>query len=1285
MKFLNISAERIPIIITLVIVIFLGSGYYFVYIPGNEKDIKEWKFRALTHTGHNIQEKIGTGHKQLKTYLHSKKVKDATTSHTRAFKKSSSIKDLNGFLKKLLTDNLPISNLLPGDSNKVFVSEFLDPSTNPKKITLADTLAVKSGFYELRLTYDFDKFIKPLLSKQVFDQYFVIGEDAVLYEDFASGLDPGQDSLFRTCGKLQGALITDREYAGKLYKLFVLPIDLNADTKILLVGLLTADHFSEAKTRLPPRLILLLITLFTCILVTFPIIKLYQLAEGDRLTISDVISVTIITSLLVSLIFFCFVKYSTVSSEDKRHAKQNLAETISGAFKKEIKENYLKLALLDRWSARYPQFKPNFYDVGKLAKDLSAQKENLNLVMGKTLFDRVFWMDSDGEEIKTWTSESDSSFIPGNFKERPYFKNTRDRRTYAIDGLSNSQLYIDQIVSWVSGKFLTVIAKPALSDKAVAAVFLFNEQSLKKTKIPPGYAFAMIDYNGRVLYHSDSTKPLNENLFDEFSEQRNLQSSIKSGISQHHPFNTMYYGREYEVQMQPVGGGIPFYIVIMEDLMFEEFRDVNVYTFTFSMQFILFGLIIIQVLAIFLSSTRLLKTKGRSFETGWLGPKSNIRKEYFIAMLFNLGMFVILQVFFMNETILTRIFMLLSALAILPAFLSMLYFKRYSRSAATRPLATVKFRSACVAAAFIIPIELSAYILPNQSFAKLIDFQLIALYFGSILYFEVQNLPQSASFRKFFCFKKAYTGMLASWLLVSMGLPIVLFFNAAYNYDQHMIARFMQLEMAESNVGETARMLRVSGDTLNNARISDIKNSFYKDHYWIDSVCVGAAKDRVNDADEAAINLMRSFHLYSSDKIPDRLPIYNSFSFDFSFYFNNLLRQNPGEQGASVTYYNLSNGIDLVIKSAALDFHLPDIRQFGGLIPWLIFLLALVAFCFVLFGLVRKIFSLDMIGENRSPQFDPVTWLANGPDKIFLICFRGGYSSNAMLPSSALIFNVAEIPPIKDLPGSKWWRKTKSAISDTQRPIILDHFDYDFKSVETNNRKLNLLEKLSAGNRKILICSAIHPTHMLADSKVQPQENTDKLKDDIYKYEERWHSLLRLFNIEINPITISGSAGSKTLSDNQVFDGYVAHYHQYSAIWQSLPDEEKFVLFDLAEDGLVNTYDQDAFRMLLRKGLIAERSGRFKVFDQSFRNFILNGLSRSELAAIMEKVNDNTNWNKTRIPLMLVSVAILVFIISSQREASIKLLTTLGALATAIPALINLLSAISGTNKKPAN
>ncbi|HZX59307.1 MAG TPA: hypothetical protein VFE54_11295, partial [Mucilaginibacter sp.] len=143
----------------------------------------------------------------------------------------------------------------------------------------------------------------------------------------------------------------------------------------------------------------------------------------------------------------------------------------------------------------------------------------------------------------------------------------------------------------------------------------------------------------------------------------------------------------------------------------------------------------------------------------------------------------------------------------------------------------------------------------------------------------------------------------------------------------------------------------------------------------------------------------------------------------------------------------------------------------------------------------------------------------------------------------------------------------------------------------------------------------------------------------------------------------------------------VSHYF-YTYIWQSLTREEKFLLYDLAEDGLVNPYDDYNLCMLISKGLIIKNNGTLMLFNKGFRNFILTAIGETEVNRIKEQVKDNGYWNSLKIPLNLTILAILVFLFTSQQEAYSHIITYITAFSAGIPAVMKVFSLFGNSTQK---
>ncbi|MEO7767813.1 MAG: hypothetical protein ABIS01_10315, partial [Ferruginibacter sp.] len=152
--------------------------------------------------------------------------------------------------------------------------------------------------------------------------------------------------------------------------------------------------------------------------------------------------------------------------------------------------------------------------------------------------------------------------------------------------------------------------------------------------------------------------------------------------------------------------------------------------------------------------------------------------------------------------------------------------------------------------------------------------------------------------------------------------------------------------------------------------------------------------------------------------------------------------------------------------------------------------------------------------------------------------------------------------------------------------------------------------------------------------------------------------------------------------DELTFKLQVSSHYFYMYIWQSLTKEEKFLLYDLAEDNLVNSFDDYNLSMLIAKGVVVRPEGTLKIFNMGFRNFILTAIGNTEAIKIKNQIKENGNWNTLKNPLQLVILAILAFLLISQEEAFGKLITYVAALGAGVPTVLKLFSLFDKSSEK---
>ncbi|MCE7066961.1 cache domain-containing protein [Dyadobacter sp. CY326] len=1312
MKSLLPSKEQIPLFMTLAAVLTLGAGYYFVYLPNNEQQIEKWKFRTLQNIGKNVHEKILNGQALLQTYLDN----DSLKKH--------GITRLNANLVLLRNNsNLPIdtiTNLSLTKSDTIARKPRISINEEDKLILMRTapvrytSRPVRTDTMQISLTYDFESFIKPLLPQKVFDQYIVIGAKKVLYESFLSGLENSQDSLLLEKRHITSATIMDKTFGGEDYKLFLQPVNYE-NTRLIVIGLLSAEHYDDGRTKLPPQLILLLILIFTGILITFPIIKLYQLTNDDRLTTSDALSCTVVCMLMISLLFFTLLKYRSLTLHaGANDPKKVLASNISTAFLQEIKRNTAKLVELDCFMTDDSTRRVNLFNLGNKApydvQRVALSNENsreINRLTDSVSLDRIFWMDQTGKERYFWKSDSLRVHFPGKFDKRTYFKEVKRQQGNDIDVPGASVVYVDQVVSWVSNAFITAIAIDSKVNGIKAVAMSFYVSSLNQVKVPPGYQFAMIDRDGKVLYHSDKSKNLNENLFLEVSDPENLRKFIRTGQSQ--PFTSNYFGQQFDMRIEAVGQELPYYIVIMDRRSFQDARDIDVYSFTFSMQVLLLALVLMQMLILFFATARRSKVKAQAFDTSWLSPKESSHQVYLIATLFNVIVFLAAAIS-PSSSVIGRFFILMISVSTTPVFLNILMAEKYL--AGEPDISKVKRRAARLSGIVPLLVNIMAYVKLQEAYINFLLFEFLAIVLPAVLlwvYYKKQLNRQTS--KNAFAGKNfglSFTGLVFSWMLVANGLPIIVFFTAVYNYDQHLIARYKQLELAHNTIQEYNRD---KGDRQEAAKaplsdaedaliVDSLGSAFYRDALWVkdarvrpDTILKHA--DTTSADDKTTVAILKSFHIYDGDEDVHKMDLNHDHAFDFSYVFSNLMKQVNAQSDQTDTYLKLQNRPNVLhIWSANLNFTLPSLVEWRGAFIWVTFTLFLVGLFFLVYNLINRIFALKLPVTDDWETFDNELILnENATNHTFIIALPGS-EKNTSLESlieqhrvggkELIMLDLSTIPPKNALAGAdkSWNDQLEEACSNKYALILLNHFEYNFRDPYTSSVKLAAIEKIlhKTTESRIIILSTIRPATLIAVMSEPEAMEVDKHSV------EKWQYLMGRFRIVIHKLLYKeewrkpAAVYDEAQQDSLTFKSQTSSYHYYFSVWQSLSREEKFLLYDLAEDGLVNATDKNTLCLLINKGVVHREDGAIRLFSQGFRSFILSGIGTAETEKIMEKVNDNRNWNKIKMPLALISLAILAFILSSQHETSTKLITSLGALAAVIPTIINFLATMGGTN-----
>ena len=112
--------------------------------------------------------------------------------------------------------------------------------------------------------------------------------------------------------------------------------------------------------------------------------------------------------------------------------------------------------------------------------------------------------------------------------------------------------------------------------------------------------------------------------------------------------------------------------------------------------------------------------------------------------------------------------------------------------------------------------------------------------------------------------------------------------------------------------------------------------------------------------------------------------------------------------------------------------------------------------------------------------------------------------------------------------------------------------------------------------------------------------------------------------------------------------------------------DEKFVLAQLVEDGMLNPTNRRAIRQLMRRGVIIE-DPQFRPMNESFRRFV-RSVTTAELKTRWLTESRQSGWGKTHGVFFTTMAALGLFLLATQnalwQSSAAYVTTALGALGT---------------------
>lgn len=1035
--------------------------------------------------------------------------------------------------------------------------------------------------------------------------------------------------------------------------------------KLTVFGLVRANYAFK-KTLAFTSYMLLLFAVLSILVITGsgPLIKLKLLGPKDRLCKRDavfaVLSAYLVTALLTLGMLDVYMYVNLANQLDQQLAE--LAGTLTGNLRGELTAAVDQLdqfnnELEDKRIWALPECPSSGGQSGTTGSENTPPESKGHVFVEDILnkpfildqlaapypyFNSVTWIDYDGQQqIKFTTRLAHTRFIdvtPPNDPPRVYFTEAKEGRTWTLPnekpGEKPRDLYLESVHSMTTGDNVAVIAKQraAAGDANERFVSAMETRllSLYGPVLPTGYGFCIIDKAGNVLFHSDDSKNLLENFFEECRNDRGLRAATQTRISE--SLDVKYLGRDHSACVTPIEG-LPWTLVVFRDKYI--LRTMNLETMTLAAYLILAYAVVLTLALAF----TFIFVPGSKERLKAIWPLKQHRDRYKQMFIVNSALFLMC--------------VLLTAISNRQGFLYAILFPS-------------------------IAIAHSLWLLGRRK-PKLL------------------KLPDLSWFSEW---RRAYTLALASMLAVGCVAPTFAFFKLMRDEQIKVFLRHGQMSLATKLLERTNRV-----HSLYPAPDSPTEEEAANKKAFIEKRLASTW-----DVDEDFFFKTTS----NEQTIDDQGPLGGVlcwFLMKLSPFYNEVCVESLHlalGRATDKTWTSSEAGDSVLLAlrpvtsppssadSASADAPqeqilrttIPPLVAFSNPL-WLLvsaFVLMAIAAYFAVRFAARRIVLLDLE--------DVGLWSLNPGGKIDQNYLVVGAPS---LERSKLFL---EHPCIHiDLASSSkeaWWEiKYRIDKDESKDLVVLNCFDTNKDDFKWNELKLTLVERLLRENTKRLViissgnpvdlplsapASEVHETApdpksakaLSAGAGTAPISSpapVDKPaplsspapanKPDPQRWSEvlssftrraavdgddpKARGLLKAANQSVDPI----SREPERPEDEELVAKEADQLEiYYRGIWAACSQDEKMTLFRVAKDGLVGRFDPH-LRPLMLRGLIV-RDPSLAVKSPSFRMFVLKTCVADGVDRL--QADEMSHWERWKLPLILVVVAMISFLFITQRE-----------------------------------
>ncbi len=1086
-----------------------------------------------------------------------------------------------------------------------------------------------------------------------------------------------------------------------------IPLDF-AGKRIFLAGLIPNSEFTNKTRAINSQFLIVLLGLLLLILMGMPVLKIIFIDPRDRLDAGDSqrasLSMILGTGIL-ALISIGLLKHQVVDRKFQKTRIQEISEKLYSNMKADMNlytEFYREITGKDttyRFDlSRLVQDSLNWGVTPSAGKSKNQQSEPPSGNYAKIPKDitppfplnEVIVMDSSGIVRKAVTRTGFFEEIPVDVSGRFYFRNTLDTTESWLlkDTVSRENFYIESIKSYNTGKLETAFAfhlKEDSTEKDHLPVLAVTGSipSFYHQALPMDIGFAVINKEGKVLFHSNRSKNLHENFLDECGNDLGLKTAMDLRIEK--DIRIDYNEKSWLANVRPIKD-TPLFLVSLLDLEQNQQRNTRIFLFTFYF-------LIISLLCVAAGMEIIRRSKpqskfimSESWMLNWLvfQPRNHMRYKAFLLVLV---MTVIAQgagLFFIDQPVIMLLYQLIfivytGIISLIILGKANLNIRKINKKANLPAALIVLILTILILLLFLLQFN-PAFFLPLLMLTLASAFVADSVKYNRFDYpkewQQVKGLPlipyrlgekkspKAANSDEFkpqpSTVRNLYNLCLFLWLLILSVIPVINYYTSVQAQERKLWNRQQMSHLASENLRlvqtfpttcqSASWFHRIQGNGIDNWSIS------YCDSYETDS-----AREENRNTD-LAYSLL-------SDPVTNgdyQMSYLSNSGFHNDWYFK--------KDTLTLSAVGIRGTMNVSREENETDKNRDSILS-TWLLLTIVFLAVILLVWFVL-SYVTRFILYSKPNVLKRPQQSSFRKVLTGSenDRVLLVTFMGTQLQQTAqkmvtqfnekqeenqkinfkpISADALIQRNYQFP-LKEKNAILWIEDIDQAIQ------IIDHHDLLLSKLKTI---------IMEAKGKIIIALPFNIQYIreyyddyLAENKVSEEE-----KKAIYSLKHRWELIFKAFRLQYSTHLKEREVHLETRNSPSSMEPF------YRFIWNMTTRLEKLTLYDLAEDGLLNLKNRKLISQLMDKGLIKDRQYP-EIFSDGFKNYIRNAVDIEEIEAIESKLTYKGMWHTIRYPIIIGLIVIAAFIFISQGYSFEKITGILVGILTLLATMLRIFS-----------